>query len=212
MRYLGRPVAHISPRYVLDRCLVKIYEQRNPDAPWITARAAWILNELLRKSDNGLEYGSGRSTVWLAKRTNSLVSVEGSPDWYARVNDRLSSEGLTNVSYKYVQTDCRLANCPGRPIYVMADPNLRPGCLDYALVDGYYRDECIMRALDLLKPGGILILDNANWFIPRKTRSPGSASVPPEGLWSEFLSRAAGWRLIWTTNGVSDTAIWFTAN
>ncbi len=186
-----------------------VYERRHPDAPWITADAIAILESLLRKTDNGIEYGSGRSTIWFAKRTNSLVSIEGNAQWYARVSERLQREGVKNVDYRYVRTDRRLENCPGRQLYVIGDANLAPESLDYALVDGYYRDECILRAVELLRPGGILILDNSNWYIAHPTRSPGSAFGPASGLWSTFLSRVANWRVIWTSNGVSDTAIWF---
>ncbi len=49
---------------------------------------------------------------------------------------------------------------------------IAPQSLDYALVDGSYRDECVMRALEVLRPGGMLILDNANWYIPHPTVFP----------------------------------------
>ena len=74
VRYLGRRVRHITPRYVVDRCARWLYEHRYTDAPWLTPQAVAILSTALRRTDNGLEYGSGR-TLWFAKRTNSLLEV-----------------------------------------------------------------------------------------------------------------------------------------
>ena len=48
----------------------------------LDAQAISILASVLRPSDNGLEYGSGRSTVWFARRTTSLISVETSRLWF----------------------------------------------------------------------------------------------------------------------------------
>lgn len=206
--YLGRPVCHLTPRYVFDRSHVWIYQRQYPDAPWLTDKAISILISVLRPSDNGLEYGSGRSTVWFARRTNSLISVEASYLWYERVSEMISRQALGNVVYNYIPADPQAPEDPHRTLYVEVDNGFAPGSLDYVLIDGLYRDECALRAVDLLKPGGILILDNANWFIPHTTRSPSSATAPAGPLWSEFLSRVASWRLIWTSNGVWDTTLW----
>jgi hypothetical protein len=208
-RYLKRPVAHLTPRYVFDRSLVWVYERRHPDAPWLTADAISILSSVLHHSDNGLEYGSGRSTVWFARRTNSLTSVESSLLWYERVSETIQKQALGNIVYKYIPANPQVPNDPYRVSYIEAGNGIASGSLDYALIDGLYREECALMAIDLLKPGGILILDNANWFIPYATRSPFSVTAPASRLWSELVSRVATWRLIWTSNGRSDTAIWF---
>jgi predicted O-methyltransferase YrrM len=206
-RYLGRHVAHLTPRYVVSKSREILYNRLNPGQPWLTADAIAMLSTMLRGTDDGLEYGSGRSTLWFAQRTHSLISVEDSPQWHARVSRILQEKGVNNVRYRFVPTDLTLADDPERQAYVLADPEIAPQSLDYALVDGSYRDECVMRALEVLRPGGMLILDNANWYIPHPTVSPASASSA-EGLWREFMSRVANWRMIWTSNGVSDTAIW----
>jgi hypothetical protein len=208
-RYLGRPVGHLTPRYVFDRSRVWIYERRHPDAPWLTADAISILTSMLRPSDNGLEYGSGRSTVWFARRTNSLISVETSCLWHDRVSEMISRQGLGNIVYKYIPANPEVPDDSHRAPYIEVANGISPESLDYVLIDGLYRDECALRAVDLLKPGAILILDNANWYIPHTTRSPFSVSAPANRLWSEFISHVATWRLIWTSNGVWDTALWF---
>ncbi len=207
--YIGRPVSHLTLRYVFDRLGVWMYQRQHPDAPWLTSEAIAMLSSRLRKSDNGLEYGSGRSTVWFAQRTNSLISVEASRIWHDRVDEAIRKHGLNNVVYKYIPANPQVPDDSYRAPYVEADGGLAAESLDYALVDGLYRDKCALRAVDLLKPNGVLILDNANWFIPHATRSPFSVTTIPARSWSEFLARVATWRLIWTSNGIWDTALWF---
>ncbi len=211
-RCIGRPVSHLTPRYLLDRCRLWVYQRRSPNAPWLTADAIAILNTALRKTDNGLEYGSGSSTIWLSHRTNRLISIEHSPVWHRRVCETIEREELKDVVCKYIPANKEPPDDPYRASYVEGDAGIAPGSLDYVLIDGLYRGECALRAVDLLKPGGLLILDNANRYIPHNTRSPLSAATPPSPLWSELLSRVADWRLIWTSNGVFDTALWFKAS
>jgi hypothetical protein len=83
------------------------------------------------------------------------------------------------------------------------------------LVDGVtrLRADCALACVAKLKPGGVLIVDNPNWFIPRspKSRAPNSRG-PVAGYasvaWSEFARQTADWQCIWTTNGITDTALW----
>jgi hypothetical protein len=209
LRWIGRPVSHLTPRYLLDRFRLSLSQRRAPGSPWLTADAITVLNTALRKDDNGLEHGSGASTIWLARKTNHLISIEHSLEWYKRVNQGIESEGLKNVACRYIPASQQLVDDPYRESYVEADPTISPASLDYVVVDGWYRDECAVRAVELLKPGGILILDNANWFLPHATRSPFSVATPASALWSDFSALVAHWRLIWTSNGVWDTALWF---
>ncbi|WP_261556537.1 hypothetical protein [Frankia tisae] len=59
----------------------------------------------------------------------------------------------------------------------------------------------------------MLIVDNANWFLPSRSRSPNSRRAA-EGaagqVWTAVLKAIQDWRSIWTSNGVWDTTIFFT--
>jgi predicted O-methyltransferase YrrM len=95
--------------------------------------------------------------------------------------------------------------------YVAVTDQIADNSLDFALVDGMGRDKCALRLRQKLKPGGILILDNANWFLPCSTRSPASINIKSSAAtddWIRFNESVAKWRSIWTTNGVWDTALW----
>jgi hypothetical protein len=209
---LGRRVSHLTPSYLIDRARVWYDERHNPDAPWLTAPAVSILETALRSIDCGLEWGAGRSTRWFAQRTASLVSVEHSRQWLDGVARELQQRGIANVDQRYAHSQT-VSNCAeDMARYVGATADLAPGSLDYVLVDGIYRAECTTRAMELLEPGGILILDNANRYLPSASRSPDSlGQSPPTPEWAEIQVRLASWRLIWTSNGVTDTALWIKA-
>jgi hypothetical protein len=205
LRCIGRRVSHLTPRYALDLTRVRAFEILHPDAPWLTQAAVGALEAMLQPRDRGLEYGSGRSTTWLVRRTAHLVSVETDKAWYARVRSRLRDAGLFDrVDYRLVPADDR-AGC------LAVAEALQTSSLDYVLVDGAWRDAVALRATELLKPGGLLIVDNANWFLPatRRSRAPLSVSeLPTTPDWALFAQRVRDWRVIWTSNGVCDTAIW----
>jgi hypothetical protein len=85
------------------------------------------------------------------------------------------------------------------------------GPFDLIIVDDLYRDHCALSAIEYLRPGGLLLIDNINWYLPSRSVSPVSRRQedgPASPLWAEFSDRVQAWRQIWTSNGVTDTAIW----
>jgi predicted O-methyltransferase YrrM len=199
----------VVPRYVRDSLAVRAEALRPDRRPWITRDALEVLDAMLRPSDRGIEWGSGGTTPWFASRIEHLTSVEGSSQWHAGLRAELDARRVDNVDLRLVAADDLGHDTPEhRAAYVGAAPEIEPGSLDLAFVDGEYRDACALRALDLLRPGGLLVLDNAETYLPSTTRSPWSVPAPATPRWQELVDRTAGWRRIWTTNGVWDTAIW----
>jgi predicted O-methyltransferase YrrM len=185
-----------------------VYEVAHPKAPWLTSEAIGLLCNLLRPIDHGLEYGSGRSTAWLAQRTKHLLSVETSAVWHARVSQEVRRLGLEQrVDLRLVPASEGLRD-EQRDAYIGVVRNLPADSLDYVLVDAIYRGECAMGAVDALRLGGVLILDNAERYLPHATRSPERLMSVATDDWLAFERRVEHWRCLWTSNGVSDTAIW----
>jgi predicted O-methyltransferase YrrM len=174
-----------KPRYFVSRVRVMVYQQTHPGAPWLTADAIRLIKQHLKPSMMAFEWGSGGSTAWLARRVQRLVSVEHDPQWYALVNRRLQSAGLTNVEYRLEPE-----NSPG---YAGAISSFPDETFDFVLVDGSNRDACIRAAAPKLKPGGMLVLDNADhwpWDV-----SPCSAmqyTPTDNGVWRTdvYMKRA----------------------
>jgi hypothetical protein len=205
---MGRNFRHWTPHYAVSRLALEWYQRRHPRAPWLTKRACELLEQWLTPSDEGLEWGSGRSTLWLSERVRKLISVEHHPYWYRRICADLDRRKIANVEYHFAPIPCESQD--GQTQYVQIADSLPPESLDFVLVDGQHRDYCAQLALALLKPGGLLILDNAEQFLPHESLTPnaiGAGGRPPSERWQHVARGLAGWRCIWTSNGVWDTAL-----
>lgn len=206
----GRNWKHVTPRYIIDRIGVHLYQRQHPDCPWLTRQVVEILEDWIQPLDVGHEWGSGRSTVWFARRIKELTSVEHHPQWGDIVQKMLLEERVADkISYNLIEQNNYLASDD----YVNVVNNHSDESLDFCLVDGILRDRCALSALSKIKPGGILIIDNVNWFMPhvRGSSSPNSRRVEDgcaSELWKEVYSVLSSWRCIWTSNGVTDTAFW----
>jgi predicted O-methyltransferase YrrM len=184
------------PHRLAARFRYWVWERRNPDKPWLTPGAVSFLDSHLTADMVGIEFGSGRSTTWYARRLNRLTSVEHHEGWYHHIQKQLVDEGITNVEYRLLPLDDpesapEEAAYPQLPRYVAAVDEFADDTLDFAVVDGHYRTTCIRAVLPKLKPGGFLLVDDANMW-------PGNRPPIPTD-WKE-VSR--------TTNGIKFTVIW----
>jgi predicted O-methyltransferase YrrM len=153
-----------------------------------------------------LEWGSGRGTTWFARRVEHVTSVEHDELWYRRTEAAVAAAGVTNVRLVLLDEQ-------RRDEYVGVTTTFELASLGCVLIDGVpeLRDACALAAVPLVQPGGLLVLDNANWYLPSASRAPGSQTHPggpASPAWAEFQDLVAGWRAYWTSNGVWDTAIW----
>jgi len=110
-----------------------------------------MLSRFLTRDKVVLEFGSGMSTVWYAKRAGKVVSIDNYRPWYDRVAAILQERGLDNVDYRFAKDD-------GEYLRIPQDG---PG-YDLIMVDGSIRDRCTEAAIGRLNPGGIFYLDNSD--------------------------------------------------
>lgn len=200
--------------YRVFRPLIKlryaVYKYFNRETPWLSIACIEFLKKHLRPEMKVYEFGSGMSTVFFAKRTNEVISVEHNSTWYSIVLAKLSERQLTHCKYRFKpktefasKTDEPLANEIHRfdegfevkldyyDYYHSIDP-YQPGYFDVILVDGRARVECVFNAHEKLKPGGLLILDN---------------SERPQ--YKPVFEKLAGWKKMFTTSGLTDTTLFF---
>ena len=212
-----RPSQLLRPRYVADRVRLAVHQRLHPDAPWLTAEATSRLERWLRPEHVGIEWGSGRSTLWFGARVRHLLSVEHHAGWHESVSSELTERAMTNVDYRLCPCEPERVETPEwiafmfASDYVRAADTFEPRSLDFALVDGMYRSACALAVLPKLRPGALLIVDNVNWFLPSTSRAPSSRGVtdsPLSPTWERFANAVSGWEMQWTENGVADTAIW----
>lgn len=155
------------------------------------------LDRLLTTQMIGVEFGSGRSTHWFAKRLKSLISIEHHQAWYETVQKQLQDQSLFNVDYRLIplnhrESDPELERYETLPDYVKWLAESSDDSLDFVLVDGHYRTTCIRESLTKLKIGGLLLIDDVEmWY---RTNGP---PVPPS--WECVDS---------SSNGLKTTKLW----
>jgi predicted O-methyltransferase YrrM len=192
----------------------RAFHRAHREAPLIVANAVILLDSWIKPSDRGLEWGSGRSTGWLAARLDHLVTIEHDQVWYDRVSAQLRRGKLAaKVDYRLIPAPAeQMAEPVDHPYAGVAD-EVADRSLDLVLVDGQMRLRCMQRALDKLKPGGLLVLDGANRYVPNRfdggfTTVQVRQSEPLSEEWQEVLERLRDWRWMNTSDGLWDTRMW----
>jgi predicted O-methyltransferase YrrM len=166
-----------------------------------------FLSEYVRPGDTVVEFGSGRSTMWFARAVGTqgkVISVEESQEWQEEVSRRLVAAGLPQADVQPSANDA--VN------YVQSAAMRLQGKADTILIDGAVRDACAVWALTAVKPGGIIVIDNIQHYLPHASRCPLAIPVggePRTALWAQFGEAVKTWRRYWTTDGVNDTVIFF---
>lgn len=196
---MRRTIKHWTPRYIFNRISLFIWEKFNPNLPWLTKDSIYIIENLISKKDRMLEFGSGRSTIWFSSIVNSLTSIESDKKWYLKISDEIKNLNQSEILHLTKENE-----------YISFIKQLEDKSLDIVLIDGAYRETCANKILKKMKSNGLLIIDNANWFLYNPlTYSPSSLKSLDEMSieWQDFNSNTIDFRKIWTTNGVTDTLI-----
>jgi predicted O-methyltransferase YrrM len=142
------------------------------DVPWWTFPAIDAVDRWIAARNGDVrvfEYGSGASTVWLARRAARVVSVEHDVG-FAKIAAPMLA--LPNVELRVIEP-ARAATAPrapsGRRGYGDCDfsayvDSIADGAARYDLVviDGRARVACLDRAWDCLDAGGLVVFDNSN--------------------------------------------------
>ncbi len=202
-----RSFKHWTASYVYSRSKDIGWRLVHPGRPWLTPTAIRFLEGWLKPGHTVFEWGAGRSTLWFARRVQNVVTVEHDPVWFLKIRSEVSHLKLNNVEILFIADN----QDPISPMhYVGAFKQVARQC-DLVLVDGIHRELCALAALNEVKPGGLLLVDNANWYLPSSTRSPASRTReqgPASSQWADFERHTRSWARIWTSNGVFDTVIW----
>ena len=205
-------------KYRMLRPIFKVYYSIfflfHPNCPWTTPASIIVFKKLLSDKMTALEFGSGKSTIFLAKRTKHLVSVEHDERWYKLVKYDLKIQNFDNVDYRFIpKNEMLIGDLHSQyrptsfPIYNISKDfffrsefhsyyefvkEFPDQYFDFILVAGRARVECLVNSIDKLKPGGMMVLDNSN----RKKYQP-------------VVNLLSDWPNVRTTTGLFDTTIWF---
>ncbi|MCB0378617.1 MAG: class I SAM-dependent methyltransferase [Bdellovibrionales bacterium] len=165
------------PWLLFSRLKLYLYEKAHPDEPWLSQGSIAFLKEHLQADMKVFEWGSGRSTLWFAQRVGHVVSVEYSQEWAKIVGKMLEDKQVRKVDLFYIPLEHPKSAPTPRiydpiPKYVAKIFDYEKESFDLVVVDGHYRLTCVEQALDWIKPGGYMLIDNSNrvpreeWWVP----------------------------------------------
>ncbi|MDE1180972.1 class I SAM-dependent methyltransferase [Paraburkholderia sp.] len=119
--------------------------------PWLTYPLIEYLNGFDFSDKNVFEFGAGASTLFWAERAQTVTSVEFDQGWYDVLKRKLPG----NVT---------VLHDPDGHSYAATPKRLDGRRFDVVVVDGAERYISAQTALDVLAPGGMIVLDNAEWY------------------------------------------------
>jgi predicted O-methyltransferase YrrM len=128
-----------------------------PERPWMVPAAIGWLRRRIRSDWSILELGSGRSTVWFARRAGRVLSFEDDEQWYAQTRRRLSELGLGNVDLKM-----RKVEALPREVEVLPDNAFDLVVVDFLESPEVTRIDALKPAMTRVRPGGYLLLDDSD--------------------------------------------------
>jgi len=174
LRLLGNLLSH--PGHAVRYARTLPLWKRMPidlELPWISFGAIDYLERFVGPTQDVFEFGSGGSSIFLAKRARSVHSVENDRRWHASVVERSKRLGLTNMRCELHEFGDHEAHRFRELSYFSA---IGRGPYDVILVDGFcgfttgpygqLRPYAFELALEAVRrPGGIIVVDDY-WMFP----------------------------------------------
>lgn len=168
IRLVGDLISH--PQYIPRCARHNLLNGKTPldlEIPWFSYAAIDFLETFLKSDMIVCEYGSGGSTLFLARRTKFVYSIEDNAEWFQRLSQRLRDKGLMNVNLKLYPFDFKNPVGFEKSSYLHAIPD---ELFDVIVVDGseewtQVRPACFRHAEKHIKPGGIIVVDDS-WRYP----------------------------------------------
>lgn len=141
------------------------------DVPWWTYDAIDVVDRWIGEHPGPVrvyEYGSGASTLWLARRVGEVHSVEHHEGFGAMMRDHLGDHPNVDLRVVPPTSSTHPVVASGKEgtdgldfADYVASIDLAPGSFDLVVVDGRAREACLAAALPRLAPDGIVVFDNS---------------------------------------------------
>lgn len=116
--------------------------------PWFTYPAVDFLHGRLKNNLRVLEFGSGNSTLFLASQVKQVISMEHNKEWYQKLKPKIAKN-----------TELIFTSCETAVDYLKPFSGL--GNFDIIVVDGLFRNQCIIESVNHLSQDGVIILDDS---------------------------------------------------
>lgn len=169
--------------------------------PWLSKQAVDFLDSIINEDTTIFEWGSGGSTLRYAPIAKSIVSIENDKTWYEKLLAEFKERKIDNVDLKFIPNDNQTSkntldlNAYSSnslyfkhkvfKTYVTEIDN--HDVFDLVIVDGRSRASCIKHAIDKVKIGGFIMLDDSE----RAYYNPGKDLLKNE-KWEEIVLPGKG--------------------
>ena len=142
----------------------KVLIPKNP-LPDMSLPAIVFFEDLLGPELEVFEFGSGRSTIWLAERVGHLVSLEHNPSWHGEVKRAIKEARVTNVDARYQLLIYAKENYQNSIDWASIICEYPDESFDIVSVDGYddTRIPAIGFSMPKVKRGGWMVVDDSHW-------------------------------------------------
>jgi len=209
MKKVEKGIQRVSLRYLKVKISSTVFRLMNQKAPWWNKHAVNFAKIIIGENDSILEFGSGRSTIWLAERCKKLTSIEHNKNWYEKVRAKIERKGLdkkVNLKHLALISTINEADQP----YLNPDEIINEAGYDIIIIDGKCRSKTTLMGLEFLKRNGILIIDDVHRYLPSDLRfGVNNCFLDLEDDWKIVWGLIKEWREIRTTDGIHETAFFF---
>jgi SAM-dependent methyltransferase len=145
--------------------------------PWLSFALLDYIEDWLRSDFHVFEFGGGGSTIWFSTRVARVVTVEHDPRWCSRIREEFQRVDARNctllfrpqdtvvgpwISTSHDGIDYGSRHGGSFRAYATSIEAFPGDSFDLVVVDGRSRPACILHALDRVRPGGMLILDDSD--------------------------------------------------
>lgn len=140
--------------------------------PWWSYPATTFIAERITRDMHVLEFGAGYSTLWLAKRAASVVSVEPDRDWISLLQPRLPKNASIlpfDETYRDRYGELKIS---------ASDPD----AFDVLVIDGLDRASIALASHNWLSAGGVIIYDDFNVSAEKRWQTNARKSLEGRGF------------------------------
>ncbi len=162
-----------------------------PIFPYMKLRETQIIEEILERIQPArcLEYGSGYGSLYFSAQLPPGAewhAIEHVPAWYNALQKFEHPPTLQLHLQEVPQEVIETGGARAFDHYINYPEPL--GLFDFILIDGRARKACLQKSLDLLRPGGLVVLHDAN----RKTYQEGLKGYRYNLILEDFRKTSGG--------------------
>ncbi len=144
--------------------------------PWMNFEVCKWLRSYLKSEMHLFEWGSGGSTVFFSKLVNQIVSIEYDENYFDFVQKQLrGKENVEIILARPQKKGAYKSFSPGNihsyfDNYVKSIEKYPDRYFDVIVVDGRQRNQCFKLAVQKIKENGIIVFDNFEREIYKKSQ------------------------------------------